>query len=416
MPDTLTANVDLIGFATALGIGLLIGAERERRKGDGAARAAAGIRTHTIVALLGAVAMRVGDVLLTAVLLAGVIGFAALSYRRSAASDPGLTSETALVITALLGALAMQNAPLAAGLGVVVAAVLAARVPIHHFVRNVLSERELHDLLVLAAAVLVVMPLVPDRYLGPYGAVNPRSIWMVVVLIMAIGATGYIALKVIGARFGLPLAGFISGFVSSTATIAAMGGLARRESAALRPAVAGAVLSTVATIVQMAAILAVTSPPTLQAMGAALAGAGVVALAYGLVFTWRAARSDTPEPAPSGRMVNVTAALIFATTVAAVQMLAAALESWLGASGVAVAAATAGFADTHSAGASVASLVKAGRLDAAAAVLPILLALSTNTVSKAVFALLGGGARYGVPIIAGLALVLAAAWAGALLF
>jgi len=416
MFEGLSINADVLGFGTALGVGLLIGAERERRKGDGPARAPAGIRTHAVVALLGAVAFRLGDVLLTAVLLAGVTTFVALAYRRSVSTDPGITSEAALILTALLGALAMNNAPLAGALGVVLAIILAARTPMHHFVRNVLSESELHDLLVLAAAVLVVMPLVPDRSMGPYDAINPRSIWIIVVLIMAIGAVGYIALKLIGARFGLPLAGFISGFVSSTATIGAMGGLARREPAALRPAVAGAVLSTVATIVQMAAVLAITSPPTLRAMSGALAAAGGVALAYGLVFMWHAVRSDTAEPTPSGRMVNVTAALIFATTVASVQILAAALEAWLGSAGVAVAAAAAGFADTHSAAASVASLVKAGRLETAAAVLPILLALSTNTVSKAVFALLGGGARYGVPIIGGLVLVLAAAWAGALLF
>jgi uncharacterized membrane protein (DUF4010 family) len=282
-------------------------------------------------------------------------------------------------------------------------------------VRHVLSERELHDLLVLAAAVLVVMPLVPDRSVGPYAAVNPRALWTIVVLIMSIGATGYVALKLIGARFGLPLAGFISGFVSSTATIGAMGALSQRQPLAMRPAVAAGVLSTVATVAQMAAILAVTSPPTLREMGASLAAAGGVALVYGLVFMWNAVRSETAEPALPTRAINISAALIFAATVAGVQILAAALEAWLGTSGVAVAAAAAGFADTHSAAASVASLVRAERLSAGDAVLPILLALSTNTISKAVFALIGGGARYGLPIIGGLVLVLAAAWAGALL-
>jgi uncharacterized membrane protein (DUF4010 family) len=121
------------------------------------------------------------------------------------------------------------------------------------------------------------------------------------------------------------------------------------------------------------------------------------------------------DPAPPARAVNLSAALIFAATVAAVQILAAALQAWLGDSGVAVAAAAAGFADTHSAAASVASLVKGGRIETAAAVLPILLALSTNTISKTVFALIGGGRRYGLPIIGGLVLVLAAAWAGAFL-
>jgi uncharacterized membrane protein (DUF4010 family) len=81
----------------------------------------------------------------------------------------------------------------------------------------VLSEEELTDALIFAAAALVVLPLVPDRYVGPFSAINPRTIWKIVILIMSISAGGHIAVRLLGPRFGLPLAGLASGFVSSVA-------------------------------------------------------------------------------------------------------------------------------------------------------------------------------------------------------
>jgi uncharacterized membrane protein (DUF4010 family) len=287
---------------------------------------------------------------------------------------------------------------------------------LHHFVHQALSERELHDFLMLAAAVLVVLPLVPDRTIGPFGAVNPRQLWLIVVVIMTIGAAGYVAQKIVGARFGLPLAGLISGFVSSTAAIGAMGGLAHRTPGLQRSAIAAAVLSTVATIVQMAVILAVLSYQTLLQLAVPLALAGAVALAYGGIFTWWAVRAaGAGGPTTAGSAINLISALAFAAIVATVQIVAAGLESWLGSAGVAAAAAAAGFADTHAPAASVASLVASERLTPPQAVVPILLALTTNTISKSVVALTTGGRAYGVPVICGLVLVIIAAWLGMLL-
>ena len=137
-----------------------------------------------------------------------------------------------------------------------------------------ISEEELTDALVFAAATLVVLPLMPDRYLGPFGAINPRTIWKIVILMMSISAGGYMAVRLLGPRFGLPIAGLASGFVSSTATIGAMGARALQEPALARSAVAGAVLSTVATILQMVAVLAATSRSTLYQMRFPLIAAG----------------------------------------------------------------------------------------------------------------------------------------------
>ena len=221
----------VVGFLVALGVGLLIGIDRERNKGDGATRHPAGLRTFTLASLLGATAMAVGDEGLLAAAALGMVAFAGLSYWRARDGDPGLTTETALVLTTLLGGLAIKHPEFAAGLGVVVAVLLAARSALHRFVRSVLTDDELRDLLIFAAATLVVLPLLPDKPIGPYGALNLRTVWTIVILVMAVSALGYVAVRLVGPRYGLPLAGLASGFVSSSATIGAMGTRAKEEPA-----------------------------------------------------------------------------------------------------------------------------------------------------------------------------------------
>ncbi|WP_291849598.1 DUF4010 domain-containing protein [Bradyrhizobium sp.] len=412
MPDLPSVVLNLLA---ALGIGLLIGAERERRKGAGPSRSPAGLRTFTVVSLAGATSVMVGGAIMLAVTVAGVAALTAIAYFRSRGDDPGLTTEIALILTALLGGLAMQQPGLAAGTAVGLAALLAARAPLHHFVRSVLTQNEVRDALILAGATLVVLPLLPNQALGPYGALNPRAIWTVVILVMAISAAGYILVRLLGARFGLPIAGLASGFVSSTATIGAMGARAQKSPAVISAAIAGAALSTVATIVQLSLVLAATSATTLRALSVPLICAGIAAVAYGAAFTFRALRErDAADPQP-GHAFSLPVALVFSLTLSAVLIASAALREWFGAAGVIVAAAAAGFVDTHSPAIAIASLVASGKMTAADAVLPILVALSTNTISKIVFAWSSGSRTFALRLIPGLLLVAGAAWGGALL-
>ena len=404
----------ILNLIVALGIGLLIGAERERRKGEGPSRSAAGIRTFAVTSLVGAISFTVGGDLVLAVATAGVITLTAFAYLRTHENDPGLTTEIALILTALLGGLSVQQPALAAGVAVVVAIVLAARTPIHHFVRSSLTEAEVTDALIFAGATLVVLPLLPDRSLGPFDALNPHAIWIIVILVMAISAAGYVAVRMLGARFGLPIAGLASGFISSTAAIGAMGARAARAPDVLAATVAGAVLSTVATIVQMAAVLAATSAITLRTLSVPLICAGVAAAAYGTVFTIRALRQKIEDEPQPGRAFSLSTALAFALTLSGILVASAALREWFGETGVIVAAAVAGFVDTHSAAISIASLVASGKMNAADAVVPILAGLSTNTLSKMIFAWTSGGHSFALRVIPGLILVALAAWAGAM--
>jgi uncharacterized membrane protein (DUF4010 family) len=191
-----------------------------------------------------------------------------------------------------------------------------------------------------------------------------------------------------------------------------MGAHAKAHPQERRPAVAAAVLSTLATFVQLAAVLAVADRATLRALVVPLAcGAGTAAL-YGVLVTVHELRRGQPQQPVNGRLFGLGTALLLGGMLALVQLLAAAMRMWLGAGGLAVAMALAGLADAHAAAISVASMVATGTLAPMAAGAPILLAFSTNTLTKAVLAVIAGDARYARPVLIGLALVLAATWLG----
>lgn len=402
----------IVSLTTALGIGLLIGTERERRKGEGPQRGAFGLRTFALASLAGALSFILGGVVLLAVAIGAILGLAGLAYWRGASVHPGLTTEVALLSTVLLGGLSVTRPGLSAALAVVVAILLNARTPLHRFVRSVLSEEEIKDGLIFAAATLIVLPLLPNEGLGPFGALNPHAIWLIVILVMVIGALGHVAVRLLGARFGLPLAGLASGFISSTATIASMGPRTRQSRDQLWPAAAGAVLSTVSTIVELALVLAATNFKTLAYVAMPLASGGAAALLYGIVFSLFALRGNKEALSEPGRAFSPTTAAIFAAILAAILLITRIMEEWYGASGTAAAAALAGLANTSAAAVSVAALAGTGKITAMDAALPILLALSANTLTKAVLALATGSRGFALTVVPGLALVLIAAWSG----
>ena len=405
---------DVIAIVVALGIGLLIGLERERRKGEGPGRSPAGLRTFAAASLAGAVSVMIGGKGLLALVTAGVAVLTVTAYLRSRSDDPGLTSETALILTVLLGGLATQRPVLAAGVAVILAILLAGRAALHGFVRSVLTENEVQDGLIFAVATLVVLPLLPDQPVGPFGALNPRAIWIIVILVMAIGAAGHVSIRLLGARGGLAISGFASGFVSSTATIGAMGARARKTPELLGAATAGATLSTLATIAQLFAVLAATSLSTLQSLLVPLLCAGAAAAIYGAIFTVKGMRETGAAEVQPGRAFSVPSALLLALTLSGVLLLSASLRETFGEIGLVVSAAVAGLVDTHSPAVAAASLAASGKINPADAIAPVLAALSTNTFSKVVVGWISGGRSFALRLIPGLILVIVAAWAGAI--
>jgi len=411
----------VLGLGVALGCGLLIGVERERRKGRGSTRALAGVRTFALAALGGAVAQALGQPLLVAAGATLIVALSVVAYRGARARagagdraheafDPGVTTELALFVTFLLGVTAIAHPAIAAGGAVLVAAVLTARTELHRFATARLTAEELRDALLFAGAALVILPLVPDEPIPWLAEVNPRRLWGLVVLLMAVQGAGYVAVRSLGARAGLAVSGLVSGFVSSTATVGAMGARAQAEPDLLRECVAGAIFSNVATIVELGAVAVAVHPPSLRTIAPSLvAGVVVAAIVASLSLRRLGSRPDV-ERAP-GRAFDVRAALLFAALLTGVTAAASLATRWYGARALDLVAGLTGFADVHAASASVMSLAAGGSIPAASVLLPILVAFTTNASSKAVVAWTTGGRRYALRVGAGLLVLSAAVWA-----
>jgi uncharacterized membrane protein (DUF4010 family) len=397
----------LSSLGLALGLGLLIGVDRERRKGHGRTRHFAGIRTFTLVALAGAGTQLLDQAWLTGVAALLVASLAVISHFKDRSPDPGVTTEMALFVTFLLGVLTVPYPAVAAAGGVVVAGLLAQ--PLQRFSTRTLSEQELRDALVLAGSALIILPLAPNQPLAWLAGVNPRTVWLLVVLIMAVQAVGHVALRLFGARLGMPLSGLVAGFVSSTATIAAMGARAAKNPELRSACVAGAWFSTVSTALQVMLIALVLSPASLRAIAPSMGSALVMALALGL-----AAFSRIEAPAQDGNMngraFSLWQSIGLALLLSSITAVVAWIQGAFGTLATFAATALAGFADMHSPSTAAITLAVHGGIDAATMLTAVLLAFSTNSVSKIAAAYAAGGTRFGTTVSLGLVAVVAAAW------
>ncbi|MEK6668003.1 MAG: MgtC/SapB family protein [Pseudomonadota bacterium] len=402
-------SAEQVGVVVALGAGMLIGLERERRKGEGPQRESAGLRTFMVAALLG-VCAQIVSVALAAVALLGVTVLAALSYLRSRSDDPGLTTELALVTTALIGMLAVPQPELAAAAAVLLASLLAARERLHHFATHWLSEDELHDGLLLAALLLILLPLLPAQSLMWLGGLSPRRMLALLVVILAMQALSHVAQRLLGSRLGLPVSGLLGGFVSSTATITAMGGRARSGQAPLQLACSAAVLSTAATWMQVALMASVVVPGALLAW-LPMVLVGVVAPLVIGVLLWRRASATAPGEVPPGRQVL---RLREAATVGALLIAGAVvvnLAHQRGDLGLMLGTGIAALADAHAPMVALMSMSGTGLIGHDAAMSGVLLAITVNSATRGVAAWVAGGRVYGLVVAAALGVNVALVWA-----
>lgn len=397
----------LTSLLTALGVGLLIGVVRERRHQPD--RSKAGTRTHALVAILGYVVWGFGTWPFVATVL--VVGALAIGgYQITARADPGQTGEVALLLTLMLSALAHQDPALSAGLGVLAAVLLHAKQASQHISRVLITEQELQDALMLAAAALIVMPLLSDAPLDPWGVLQPTVLWRIVVLVMAVGMLGHIAQRALGGRWGMPVAGFFSGFVSSTAVVAALGQRVRGGQSEALPAAAAALLANLASLVLLAGVVGAVSPALLGAMRWPLVFAALGLLLLALACLRRIDRE--PVASEGGRAFKLSHALAMTGIIAVMSLLATGLQHLWGDVGVLVAALCVAWVEVHAAAASMAQLAHAGDMAPALAPWPLVAVLASSAVAKTALAMASGGWRYGLGVGAGLLAMVAGAAIG----
>ncbi|KAF0866539.1 DUF4010 domain-containing protein [Pseudomonas sp. LD120] len=405
-------TIHLTNAAAALGVGMLVGLERERRKGEGRQRSCAGLRTFAITALLGFVSQKVGGPLLLATVAIAIAALLIVAYWRTRDDDPGVTSEVALITVLVLGALCDTAPQLAIAVAVIMTGLLAYRQKLHDFVRGQLSDREIADGLTLLVAALVILPLVPDRFIGPFAALNLRTIGALTVLLMAVGALGHVAVRALGAHYGYALSAVASGFVSSTLTIASMGQRVANAPQRVKALGAAAILSNLATVAQIGLILTTVDSTLLDVMWQPLLLGGVCTVLYALCLMFPRSAPDTAEPVIDRGAFNPKLALVVALTMTAITVASSAMLNYFGQVGVMLTAVVGGFADAHASTASIASLVTAGQMPASELGSAVMLAVSSNSLSKCVFAALSGGRRFALYVIPGQLLLTLAMWGG----
>lgn len=399
----------LMGIATALACGLLIGAERERRKGSGALRGFAGVRTFSLTGLCGAITQILGQTWVTVTALFCISGLVCISHARDQSNDPGITTEVALLSSFLLGMLAMQNSALAAGLGVTVAALLFSRNGLQRFTTEILTERELHDGIVLAAVALILLPLLPNKPLADFMQINAHQLVLLVVMISAIQALGYALQRALGARAGLSISGLISGFVSSTATIANMAARARQQPALTSACISAALLSCVPTALQIILIAVAIAPMYLMSVLPNLLAMLATALLLGGLAYRNVEQTSVEEP--DERAFNLWQALLFALLLTAMNMLVAWVYQRYGVQLVKYTVAMSALVDVHVAAAATLSLAAQKMFANDAVMMELLIALSANTFSKMLVTLVSARySRFSLWVVLGLGLIMLAPW------
>ncbi|MBX7455433.1 DUF4010 domain-containing protein [Mycolicibacterium sp. 3033] len=399
---------DIQPFLVALAIGLLLGFERERSHRR---KLPAGSRSFALLSLGGAIAAAFGQWVVVGGLV-GVSAISALAYFRTSDEDPGTTTAIAALLAYMLGALSFTRPTVAVALAVIVAGLLVSKASIHRFARQIISEIEIEDAIKFLVVAFVILPLVPDRPLGPYGVLNPEKIWLLVVLLTGIGWLGYIGVRALGPERGLLIAGLAGGFVSASATTASMGRLAR-AAAGTRGPLAGALLASLATFVQMLIVIGLVDvdvlrrlwPPALAAAAVLVAVAAIVYRGGGRREAGAADGEDAEDAAamPQTRPFALGPALVLA----AVLTIALLVGRWgaavLGAQGAVLAAFAAGLADAHAGAVAAASLAAKGTVTVGTALVAIAAALGSNLLVKVVLAFTAGGRRFGVRFMAGMA-------------
>jgi uncharacterized membrane protein (DUF4010 family) len=402
----------LISLAVALGIGLLIGLEREQAtpvQNEGDSNFLGGARTYPLFALAGSLSALLGEswggwVIVLA--FGALFALLAIAYINAiwAGRDRGITSHAAFIITFFLGVLCASSGPtevvehrfiIAAAVGVAVTIVLSIKPMVHSWIHTV-SKEDVYTTLKFLLVAVIVLPLLPNQTYGPLDVLNPFEIGLMVVLITGISFVGYVAIRLLGPGRAMGLIGLVGGLVSSTAVTLSSANQARRQTR-LHDLLAMAVaLASTIMAVRVAVEISIIYPPLLRSLALPLAVMSLVGLGWAGFFYWRGQHAVTPGAAEVQltNPVELSTAVKFGLLFAGVLFGAKAANVYLGDKGVYLAGIVAGVANVDAITLSMANLVRGG-LDPAAGSIAIILGVASNTVVKSLMALLFGGWQFG---------------------
>lgn len=400
----------------ALAIGLLIGIERGWREREGRAGSrAAGIRTHALIGLLGGVWG-----LIAQFTNANVLGFAALGFagtfaffewrENKIAKSSSATGLVAGLLAFALGAYAVLGDMVVAGsVAVAATVILAERDALHGFLEK-LKWAELRAALLLLMMTFVLLPLLPDRTIDPWQALNPFQIWTMVVVTAAVSYGGYIAVRLLGGRNGLLFAGAAGGLTTSTTVTFTFARISRQHPNALWELMSGTAAAWAVSLVRMTAIALVFAPSLAQFLVAPIAAAVAVVASAAAFFYWRSASDAVQSELTLEDPFDLVAILRFSLVLIVVMVGAKLLSGGFGQAGLLSIAAASGFVDVDPITLSVARMTGTA-ISGAAAAIAILAAAGTNILSKCALAAFFGTPRFALSTLAVAALAALASMA-----
>ena len=368
-------------FLTSLAIGLLIGLERERSPGS-----RAGLRTFALVALFGTLAAMLSEkatpwLLLGGLIIVGLMMVAAYSRVKDDSADPGTTTIAAILVCYGLGASVWYgNDKLAIMLAIITTVLLYFKAELHGITEK-LSRRDLISMLQFGVLTFIVLPILPDKNMGPYEALNPYQIWLMVVLISGVSLVGYVALQLIGQRHGAVL-GLFGGLVSSTATTLVYARRSMENESFTNLAVTVILIANLTVLLRLTILAAAASPVILPQLLPVL-GCGFLSGAAVMIFGWRKLSQQYEVTLPEIKNpAEIRAAAAFGLIYGSVLLFSAWLSDIAGSSGLYAVALVSGLTDTAAITLSSLHFYEHGKLEAAQAITAISLAFISNVGFK----------------------------------
>jgi len=406
--NALSNTETALNLLASLAVGVVIGIERgwtQRQQDDG--QRVAGLRTFSLVGLLGGILALFSDLLLGWLLLSTVLGLTALlavAWHEAARTlgDLSITTAVALILTLMLGVAAMHgHVAIALAAAVVAAVLLDMKSTLHRWLR-LIEHRELAAALQVLVLSVVILPSLPDTGFGPYRALNPHQLWWAVVLIAGLSLAGHFAMRITGLERGLLLTGVLGGLASSTAATLSLARVSKAQPALAAVASAGALAACGVMYLRIFILLLAIEPALLSTFGLALPLTGSALLLMG-IWTWRRAGKRTQSDGVATVLApfDLSSALVFGALLGAMAVVVPAAKDWLGATGVYSASAFSGLLDVDAIVISLARTHRTGDIAAAVTVVALCVAVLANMASKALMAWVAGDRRFGLAVSRG---------------
>lgn len=377
----------LLSFLISFCIGLLLGIDRERSHPEG--QSSIGVRTFVLFALLGTITATLKENIITVTSALFVFIIIGLGYYRGTGNkkfpqDVGITTELAAGMVFVLGYMVPTYPLMAITISAVILFVLVERKQLHRFSREKLSHEEIEAVIILTVFGLGVIPILPNETIDPWGLFNPKQFAILLALIAAIQFAGYVAIRLFGQRLGRAVTGFFGGFISSTAVFANLR-VALQDGKFFYSTMAAALLATMASIIELAAIVLMASPTLFMTIIwplVVMVMLGISIAAYFLMFH----RKEKDKPKKKPHPLHYTSLIYSALIIAAIVVVTAIAKEYIGTGAIVIIAFLGGLFELHGVSLATALLFLENQITLEEASFILAVAILASFISKFILA------------------------------